>query len=54
MRLLDLGFVPLKARVFVEHGLARIRNLLLVSHFLIMGFTSVGGAKITDTLSTLR
>ena len=48
MRLLNLRLITLKPRVFVQHGPARVSNLLLVSNFLAMRFARIGRAEIAD------
>src|SRR5207245_9284629 len=47
---LDLGFIALKPGVFVQEGLAWVRNLFTVSHLLIMRLSGIGRAQIGHAL----
>ena len=50
MGLFDLGFIPLKAGVFVQDGLAGIGDLFTLGQLLVMDLAGIGGTQIANPL----
>src|SRR3990172_476232 len=50
MRLVDVGFIALKASVFAQNGSARISNPFAIRHLLVMCLARMRWTQVSDPL----